>query len=110
MLVVGCWLLGRDSLVGCWVGILWLLNKEPSTKNHQQRTKNKEPSTKNKEPSTKNHQQRTKNKEPSTKNHSDASGQKRSENLAEVLDTKAKTPQTFISVGQTNRLYNSIDV
>jgi THO complex subunit 2 len=69
----------------------------------EQRTKNKEQRTKNKE-------QRTKNKEQRTKNQSDASGQKRSENLAEVLDTKAKTPQTFMSVGQTNRLYNSIDV
>jgi len=72
------------------------MNHEQRRKNHQQRRKN--------------HQQRTINKEQSTKNHSDASGQKRSENLAEVLDTKAKTPQTFISVGQTNRSYNSIDV
>jgi hypothetical protein len=68
--VVGCWLLGRDSLVvgcppvdggvvGCWllvVGCCWWLVDE-------QRTKNKEPPTINNEQITNNNQQITNNKQ-----------------------------------------------
>jgi hypothetical protein len=44
MLVVGCWLL----VVGCsLVDEQRTINKEPSTKNNQQRTIDKEQSTKN---------------------------------------------------------------
>jgi hypothetical protein len=44
LLVIGCWLLGRDSfVVGYWVGILLLIdpnNQQPTTNNQQPTTNN----------------------------------------------------------------------